>query len=196
MSDRPFQVVINHAGGMAAASGESLVGEIVAAFAAAGAQADVRLIDPREIANAVREAATARARLVVGGGDGTIGCVAQALADRPGSELALLPLGTLNHLARDLGIPPTIEEAAALAVHGRAVPVDVAVVNGQRFVNNASVGLYPFMVRRRDVMAAARQPEQLQHAAHRRRDARRRPDGVGRRRLLRPPAQLQLHLLT
>jgi diacylglycerol kinase family enzyme len=79
-----------------------------------------------------------------------MGCVAQALSDRPGTELALLPLGTLNHLARDLGISAVIDEAAALAVGGTAVPVDVAVVNDHCFVNNASVGLYPFMVRLRD----------------------------------------------
>jgi diacylglycerol kinase family enzyme len=79
-----------------------------------------------------------------------MGCVAQALADHADVELALLPLGTLNHLARDLGIPSVLEEAAALAVTGKTAPVDVATVNDQRFVNNASIGLYPFMVRVRE----------------------------------------------
>ena len=150
MSDRTIPVIVNRAGGLAAASGEGFADAIVEAFAVVGAAAEVRLVDPAGIARAVREAASAGGRLVVGGGDGTMGCVAQALADRPGAELALLPLGTLNHLARDLGIPAGLDEAAALAVNGVAVPVDVAVVNDQRFVNNASVGLYPFMIRRRD----------------------------------------------
>jgi diacylglycerol kinase family enzyme len=150
MSDRTIPVLINRAGGAAAAAGDELSDRIVAAFAAAGATADVRLVAPDEIADAVRDAAGTAERLAVGGGDGTMGSVAQALADRPDTELALLPLGTLNHLARDLGIPSVLEEAAALAVTGAAVPVDIGVVNDQRFVNNASVGLYPFMVRHRD----------------------------------------------
>jgi diacylglycerol kinase family enzyme len=150
MSDRRIPVFVNRAGGAAAAAGEDLADRIVAAFAAAGATADVQLIEPKKIAGVVRKAAATARRLVVGGGDGTMSCVAQALADRPNVELAILPLGTLNHLARDLGIPSDLAEAAALAVRGAAVPVDVAVVNDQRFVNNASVGLYPFMVRRRD----------------------------------------------
>lgn len=150
MTDRRVEVIVNRAGGAAAASGEGLVAEIVAAFDAAGAAAEVRLVDPGAMAGAIRDSARAGGRLVVGGGDGTINCAAQALADGPDTELALLPLGTLNHLARDLGIPAALADAAALAVGGQATPVDVGVVNGHRFVNNASVGLYPFMVRRRD----------------------------------------------
>ena len=150
MSDQIIPVLVNRAGGAAAAAGDALADSITAAFADAGATADVQLVAADKIAGAVRKAAATAKRLVVGGGDGTMGCVAQALAERPDIELALLPLGTLNHLARDLGIPSVLEEAAALAATGTTVPVDVAVVNGHRFVNNASVGLYPFMVRRRD----------------------------------------------
>ncbi len=150
MSNHTLPVLVNRAGGAAAAAGEELTDKIVAAFAAAGATVEVQLVAPTEIASAVRKAAATAERLVVGGGDGTMGSVAQALADRPDTELALLPLGTLNHLARDLGIPSVLEEAATLAVTGATVPVDVATVNGHRFVNNASIGLYPFMVRRRD----------------------------------------------
>src|SRR5579862_2841718 len=99
MSDRRIPVFVNRAGGAAAAAGEDLADRIVAAFAAAGATADVQLIEPKKIAGVVRKAAATARRLVVGGGDGTMSCVAQALADRPNVELAILPLGTLNHLA-------------------------------------------------------------------------------------------------
>jgi diacylglycerol kinase family enzyme len=147
MPERPVPVLINRAAGAAASAGVRET--VAAAFAAAGAHGEVWLLDPDELSEAVRGAAH-DGRLVVGGGDGTMNCVAQALADQPGIEIALLPLGTLNHLARDLGIPLVIEDAARLAVTGAAVPVDIGVVNGRRFVNNASVGLYPFMVRRRE----------------------------------------------
>ena len=150
MPDRVIPVLVNRAGGAAAAAGDELEDQITAAFAAAGAAAEVQLVAADKMADAVRKAAATARRIVVGGGDGTMSCVAQALADHPDIELALLPLGTLNHLARDLGISSVLEEAAALAVTGTATPVDVATVNDQRFVNNASVGLYPFMVRRRD----------------------------------------------
>ncbi|MBV9564172.1 MAG: hypothetical protein JOY90_27570 [Bradyrhizobium sp.] len=150
MGDPTIPVFINRGGGAAAAAGDELAKQVAEAFAAAGVTADVQLVEAREIAGAVRKASETSRRLVVGGGDGTMGCVAQALADRPEVELAILPLGTLNHLARDLAIPSQLEEAAALAVNGTAIPVDVALVNDHRFVNNASVGLYPFMVRRRD----------------------------------------------
>jgi diacylglycerol kinase family enzyme len=98
----------------------------------------------------VRRALSNGARAVVaGGGDGTVGSVAGALAgtDRP---LGVLPLGTLNHFAKDLGIPLALEEAARNVCEGRAVPVDVGEVNGHVFVNNSSLGLYPRIVRRRE----------------------------------------------
>jgi diacylglycerol kinase family enzyme len=148
MAEEPLTILVNGAGGAAAAAGEGLAGTIGAAFAAAGTAAEVRILEPSQMADAVR-AAAAGGRVVVAGGDGTAACAAQALKGSE-AELALLPLGTLNHLARDLGIPADIEGAAALAAHGRAMRIDVAEVNGHRFVNNASIGLYPFMVRHRD----------------------------------------------
>jgi diacylglycerol kinase family enzyme len=64
--------------------------------------------------------------------------------------LGILPLGTLNHFARDLGLPPDIREAVAVIAAGRLATVDAAEVNGRVFVNNSSIGLYPNMVRDRD----------------------------------------------
>jgi diacylglycerol kinase family enzyme len=61
----------------------------------------------------------------------------------------VLPLGTLNHFARDLGIPLELGEAAKVLATGGVRRVDVAEVNGHRFVNNSSVGFYPHVVRRR-----------------------------------------------
>ena len=86
--------------------------------------------------------------LGVAGGDGSVAAAA-AVALEFGLPLAVVPAGTLNHFARDLGVA-TPPEAAAAVVHGSAVQVDVAEVNGVPFLNTASIGSYPEMVRRRD----------------------------------------------
>lgn len=86
---------------------------------------------------------------MAGGGDGTVSCAAGQLAGT-GKPLGLLPLGTLNHFARDAGIPTGIEKAAAVVAHGRVAAVDIGEVNGRTFINNSAVGLYPHMVCRRE----------------------------------------------
>ena len=88
--------------------------------------------------------------LIVGGGDGTISAAASALV---GTEtvLGILPLGTLNHFARDLGIPTDLDEAATLIARGSERRVDVAEMNGRIFINNSAIGLYPLMVVDRDL---------------------------------------------
>jgi diacylglycerol kinase family enzyme len=103
-----------------------------------------------DVVRLAREAAAGPSDIVVvGGGDGTVGSVASVLA---GGEKAMgvLPLGTLNHFAKDLEIPLGAEEAARNVVEGRVVRVDVGEVNGKLFVNNSSLGLYPRIVRHRE----------------------------------------------
>lgn len=80
--------------------------------------------------------------VVAAGGDGTVGTAASALVDTA-TTLGVLPLGTLNHFARDLGIPPELEAAAHTALAGRIATIDVGELNGFTFVNNSSLGLYP-----------------------------------------------------
>jgi diacylglycerol kinase family enzyme len=93
----------------------------------------------------------AKAPLVaVAGGDGTMGCAAQARVESGGGALAILPLGTRNHLARELGIPLDLAGAAQVAVTGATARIDLARVNDVIFVNNVSVGFYPLLVRWRE----------------------------------------------
>lgn len=86
---------------------------------------------------------------MAGGGDGTIRAVASVLL---GGEvpLGVLPVGTLNHFARDLGIPVELPEAIRVIADGEPRALDVGEVNGEIFINNSMLGLYPPMVGVRD----------------------------------------------
>lgn len=126
------------------------------AFAAAGAVPEVRCVAGAEMGRVARQLVAERpAAIVAAGGDGTVSAVAGALA---GSEvpLGILALGTLNHFARDVGIPLDPAAAAAVVAAGAARRVDVGRVNGRVFVNNASIGLYPHMVRTREARRSQR----------------------------------------
>jgi diacylglycerol kinase family enzyme len=129
-------------------------GAVRAALAAAGVDADVRAVPGpacgEAAAAAVRDGAEA---VVAAGGDGTVSAVAGVLAGT-GTPMGILPLGTLNHFARDLGIPDDLAAAARVIAEGAVRRVDVGEVNGRRFVNNSSVGLYPRVVRRRHRLRA------------------------------------------
>ena len=83
--------------------------------------------------------------LVAAGGDGTVSTVAAAAA-RTGKVFGVLPCGTLNHFARDTGIPLDLDEAAAVLAAGHTRALDIGVVNDHVFINNASIGAYPRLV--------------------------------------------------
>lgn len=86
--------------------------------------------------------------IAAAGGDGTVSSVAVAVA-RANKTLAVIPSGTLNHFARDAGIPGELDAAVALLRTGRPRAVDVGLVNDLLFLNNASLGSYPRMVHER-----------------------------------------------
>ena len=126
------------------------------ALRAADVGADVRPADSRDLAGQVRGIVDKGADLLIaGGGDGTVSTIAGVLAGTP-VALGILPLGTLNHFARDLRLPAKPELAARLLADALRRPhefvraVDVGDVNGRFFVNNASIGLYPHIVSKRD----------------------------------------------
>jgi diacylglycerol kinase family enzyme len=89
--------------------------------------------------------------IVAAGGDGTVSTVAAAVA-RAGKRLAIIPAGTLNHFARDLGIPARIDEAIAIVRNGIERGIDCGVVNDRLFLNNVSLGNYPRMVNEREAL--------------------------------------------
>lgn len=143
-------VLINRRGGTA--SGDPDIGtKVTQALRFAGIDADVELLDGGECSvrcEAIRDRGDPL--VIVGGGDGTISAAASALIDTE-TRLGILPLGTLNHFARDLGIPNDIGEAAKLIAAGHERRVDVAEMNDHIFINNSAIGLYPLMVIDRDI---------------------------------------------
>lgn len=121
------------------------------AFARAGVEAEVHLCAGARLTETARTVAQAGGidAIVAAGGDGTVSAVATALVggDLP---LAVLPLGTLNHFAKDLGMPLDLDEAARAIASRHCERVDVGEVNDRVFVNNSSIGLYPEIVVSRD----------------------------------------------
>ena len=121
---------------------------------ARGLEAEVRMAGGSQIAEMAHRFAMAKSpddkhkTLVIGGGDGTIGSAASAVA---GTEVVLgvLPLGTLNHFARDLGLSNDLGAAMDTIAADHVEQIDVAEVNGMVFLNNSSIGIYPFLVNER-----------------------------------------------
>lgn len=123
---------------------------VQAALQEARVDATTRIVSARELEKVIRDATRGGADAVVAcGGDGTVNAVATAIAGTS-TPMGVLPTGTLNHFARDVGIPTDIRLAARVVAEGVVRSVDVAEVNGRVFVNNASIGLYPAMVRERE----------------------------------------------
>jgi diacylglycerol kinase family enzyme len=143
-------VLLNRAGGTLAAD-PALADRARDALTSAGLDVDVELLAGGECAVRCRAVAERGDPLViVGGGDGTISAAASALA---GTEtlLGILPFGTLNHFARDLGLPTDLDEAAKLIARRTERRVDIGEMNDRVFINNSAIGLYPLMVVDRDL---------------------------------------------
>lgn len=108
----------------------------------------IELEDSERIEEELRAAAESSEILGVAGGDGSVNCAA-ALASSMAKPLMLVPSGTLNHLARDLGLE-SARDAALAVERGEAVSVDVARIEGKPFLNTASLGVYPELVDERE----------------------------------------------
>jgi diacylglycerol kinase family enzyme len=96
-----------------------------------------------------RQMKEGRKLFVAAGGDGTIGHVIQPLVNSE-AMLGVIPLGTFNHFAKDVGIPLDWRTALEIALSGTTRQVDAGRVNERFFVNNLSIGLYPELVARRE----------------------------------------------
>jgi diacylglycerol kinase family enzyme len=136
-------------------AGSCDVGTATALIEKLGAEhgAEVKVIafgEGSDLTALAREAVENGATIVAaGGGDGTVNAVAAALVGTD-VTLGVLPLGTLNHFAKDLGIPLKLEDAIRALFDGESIEIDVGEINGKLFLNNSSLGLYPRIVRQRE----------------------------------------------
>lgn len=145
-----YRVILNKQAGDPRPEPGTTPDEIRAAFAAAGVTAHIEEVGPADLGPRIHAAAVTKPdAVVVGGGDGTIRTAAALLADT-GIPLGVLPLGTFNHFAKDLGLPTDARAAVALLASGGSHAVDLGEVNGEVFINNCSFGAYAEAVRRRD----------------------------------------------
>ena len=103
-----------------------------------------------DILKTAEAAAAAGHVLVAAGGDGTVGTVA-SVAVKSGAMFGVVPLGTLNHFAKDAGIPLEIDGAVAVIAAGHVATLDTGELNERTFVNNASLGFYARLVRERQI---------------------------------------------
>ncbi len=123
-------------------------------LAAAHQQPDlkVHIIEKSENLSAVIKAYLRHGVEVIGaaGGDGTINSVASCLVNT-NVPLVVIPFGTLNHFARDIGVPANLEQALTLFEDATTeMKIDVGEVNGYYFLNNSSIGIYPRLVKQRE----------------------------------------------
>ena len=150
-------LILNDAAGSVNGDKDAVTADaVLEAFAKAGITVEPRVAPPKRLCETLQAAVDERPdALFVGGGDGTVSAAAGCLV---GTEVALgvLPLGTFNHFARDLGLPLPWHEALAALATAQPRSVDVGEVNGRIFINNCSLGSYPDAVRERDALRRTR----------------------------------------
>lgn len=149
-------LILNHsAGSMNGDKGALGPDALVEAFRAAGINVRPIVVQGPTLCAAVQDGIAQRPDVIfAGGGDGSISAAAGCLVDS-GIPLGVLPLGTLNHFARDLGLPENWNDAVQAIARGAVREVDVAEVNGRVFINNCSIGSYAEAVRKRDALRRA-----------------------------------------
>ena len=147
---RAIALINSAAGTVSAGQGQWDRAGLVKALADAGIEAEVQMVSGGQIQAAAEAAVRTKIDLLIaGGGDGTISTVAGVLVDKP-LPLGVLPLGTLNHFAKDLGIPTEIDSAIRVLGEQNIESIDVGQVNDRVFINNSSLGMYPQLVIDRD----------------------------------------------
>jgi diacylglycerol kinase family enzyme len=146
---RIIEVILNRRSGTL--DKHALAGRIQSFLAERGLMSRVHVTaSGTDVPLLARQAASGDADIIVaGGGDGTIATVAEHIAGTD-KVLGVLPLGTFNYFARNLGIPLEHDGALEVLARGASVSVDVGEVNGNLFLNNSNIGLYPAVLEQRE----------------------------------------------
>ena len=121
------------------------------AFAAAGREVDVRMVPPRDLSGVLDELSTSDGHdeIIVGGGDGSLSRSLRKLV-ASGKTFGVLPFGTMNLLARDLGVPQQVDEAISALARSEPRRIDLASINGRPFHSISGLGFFAQMARARE----------------------------------------------
>lgn len=142
-----LHVVVNAASGSGSAPG------VVAELSEALPAAKLTMVeDPRDLEGVFVAAAVTARSLGVVGGDGTVNLAARVALEHD-IPLAVFPGGTLNHFARDVGLDTVTGTIDAIR-DGHVIAIDVGVIAGRSFLNNASLGSYSELVDAREQLEA------------------------------------------
>jgi diacylglycerol kinase family enzyme len=107
-------------------------------------------VDPEHLESIIKKCVTQYKIILIGGGDGTVRTAAQYCA-QTSVILGVLPLGTLNHFSKELGLPSSVPDLLSSIKQQNTITIDLAEVNGTVFINNSSIGFYPRFAARRDL---------------------------------------------
>lgn len=140
-----------------AAGPEDPGARVARAFAAAGRAVDVRMAPPRDLGSVLDEIGRddAHDEIIVGGGDGSLSRALGRLV-ASGKSFGVLPFGTMNLLARDLGVPQDMDAAIAALARAEPRPIDLASLNGRLFHSISGLGFFAQMARAREAARGMR----------------------------------------
>jgi YegS/Rv2252/BmrU family lipid kinase len=156
MTLKPLSIIYNARSGFHASNKETVYEELLTYFSDHGFEIQAFELGEKDDFPALMQSIMLRHRastelgvIVAAGGDGTLNAVANALLGQD-IPLGILPLGTFNYVARVLNIPLDIMQAATVIATGQLRSIHVAKINDQIYLNNASLGLYPLFIQRRE----------------------------------------------
>lgn len=151
-----YTVIINgNAGVLIEEDQKSVLDQIRGAFANEGIDVDIQVLTGDALGAAIETAGKSKTdRIIIGGGDGTVNAGASKAA-ATGKILGILPMGTLNLYARELGIPLDLGEAVQVLIRGEVRNVDYAEINGNLYLCNSMIGILPPLMEQREKLRGA-----------------------------------------
>lgn len=115
-----------------------------------GRKVEVRLLSGKQLGTAIKEAGSGpHDTIILGGGDGSVSLAVRTLHGS-GKVLGILPLGTINLMARDIGMPLDLEQAVAALADAVPTRIDLATINGRLFHTISGIGFFSQMARARE----------------------------------------------
>ena len=155
---RIHAILNRNAGAIIGTGPEVFERRLVETFTNAGHEISIEAVEAKQIGARFREAADeGYDALIVGGGDGSVNAAAAALLGHR-TALGILPLGTVNRLARDLDLTADVGVALQLLAEAEPRKIDVGEVNGRIFLCNSFIGLPPLVTERRRSFTAGHLP--------------------------------------